>query len=154
MATLVSNAVNIHKKGDNRILFVPFDNDTFVRYDAKSMQNELRNTSSEISAFYENRSRYGLIVGSVEHTTWKTGIKTVGKNEMLSELVIWGGYTDEKVTRDTMAHGSITGTSLKSPKIFVGYFPDWRCGMDTYAKANRIAEHPYIFNWDKPTPFG
>jgi alpha-galactosidase len=36
----------------------------------------------------------------------------------------------------------------------MGYYSDWRTGMEEYAKANRIAEPPYVFNWDKPTPVG
>jgi alpha-galactosidase len=154
MSPMVSNEVNIHAKGDNRILFVPFDNDTFIRYNAKSMKTEADNTSSEVGAVYDNQSRRGLILGSVEHTVWKTGIYSKGKLDHLTDLRIWGGYTDEKVTRDKTAHGYLSGNTLKSPKVFIGYFADWRSGMEAYGKANRIQEIPFVFNWTKPVPFG
>jgi len=155
MAPLISNSASIQAKGDNRTLFVPFDNDTFIRYNAKSMGAAVvENTSAEVGAVYENHSRKGLIVGSVEHLIWKTGVLTKGVGDDLSELRIWGGYTDEKVTRDKTIHGSISGSVVKSPKVFVGYFADWRIGLEAYGKANRIAEPPFVFNWTKPVPFG
>lgn len=154
MAPLQSEAVNLHSKGDNRVLFCPFDNDTFIRYNAKSMAAQTTNTSSEIAAIYDNTSRKGLIAGSVEHTVWKTGILSKGRQDRLSDLCVWGGYTEEKVTRDQIPHGAITGSTIKSPKVFIGYFADWRTGMEAYGKANRIQEKPYVFNWDRPVPFG
>lgn len=154
MAPLVSESVNLYAKGDNRSLFVPFDNDAFVRYDARPMDKQIENSSSEVAAFYDNDSRKGLIIGSVEHMIWKTGIKSIGFQDQLSSLSVFGGYSEEKVTRDKGIHGSINGSLLKSPKIFVGYFQDWRKGLDAYGQTNRKLETPYVFNWTKPVPFG
>lgn len=96
----------------------------------------------------------GFVVGSVEQKDWKTGVKTSGSGSTLSELTVWGGYTEASVTRDAISHGTISGASVKSPKIFVGLFEDWRNGLEEYGKANAIAEPRYIFNWEAPTPFG
>lgn len=154
MAPLVTNDVEIGVIGDNRVLFTPFDNDTFIRYNSRSMESLATSISSEVTAFYENESRKGLVVGSVEHMVWKTGIETSGSGGALSALTVWGGYTDINVTRDAISHGIISGDSVKSPKIFVGLFEDWRIGLEEYGKANAIAEPRYIFNWTEPTPFG
>lgn len=154
MAPLVSDNVEIGAIGDNRVLFTPFDNDTFIKYNSRSMESLTTSTSSEVTAFYENESRKGLIVGSVEHMVWKTGIKTSGSKGTLSALAVWGGYTDNNITRDAISHGKISGDSVKSPKIFVGLFDDWRIGLEEYGKANAIAEPRYIFDWTEPTPFG
>jgi alpha-galactosidase len=48
----------------------------------------------------------------------------------------------------------VKGEKVSSPKFFVGYYSDWRNGMEEYAKANRIVEKPFVFKWDKPTPVG
>jgi alpha-galactosidase len=152
MAPLISADVKIFTSGDNRMLFVPFDNDTFIRYNSREAQNNATTTSSEVGAFYENNSRNGLIVGSIEHGTWKTGVKTSGSGSSLTELKVWGGYTSVDITRDNIAHGKISGNTLKSPKIFVGLYEDWREGMEEYGKANAIAEPRYVFDWTKPTP--
>lgn len=154
MAPLVSNSANIQQAGDNRVLLVPFDNDGFIRYRSFSTANTLTNTSSEVTAYYENTSRKGLVIGSVEHMTWKTGVRTKGTANVITELAVWGGYTETTITRDKIAHGTISGTSVKSPKMFVGFFNDWRKGLDDYGKANAIAEPRYVFNWTDPTPFG
>jgi alpha-galactosidase len=153
MAPLIATEADILKKGDNRTLFVPFDNDTFIRYNARPV-SEITNTSAEVGAVYENESRAGLVIGSVEHMVWKTGIKTNGTGNLLHQLEIWGGYSEEAVTRDKIPHGSISGDIIKSPKVFAGYFNDWRTGMELYAKANRKLEPPFVFNWTKPTPVG
>lgn len=154
MAPLISPEGDILQKGDNRTLFVPFDNDTFIRYIAKPINSALDNVSSEVGSVYENETRAGLVIGSVEHTVWKTGIKTGGTANKLNNIEAWGGYSDEGVTRDKIAHGAIEGNVIKSPKIFIGYFNDWRSGMELYAKANRKLETPFVFNWTKPTPVG
>ncbi len=154
MAPLVANSANIQSSGDVRDLFVPFDNDAFVSYDAKSLSSTLTNTSAEIGAVYDNNSRKGLVAGSVEHDDWKTGVRTTGNGAALFELTVWGGFTDAGVTRDQKTHGSLAGNKIKSPKIFVGYFDDWRQGLEDYGKANRFATTKYVFNWTQPVPFG
>jgi alpha-galactosidase len=154
MAPLISSQVNIDTIGDNRVLFVPYDNDAFVRYQSIPMTNNASNVSSEVTAFYENNSRHGFIAGSVEHSTWKTGVETTGTGNALSKFRIWGGYTSQSVTRDELAHGKIKGNSLKSPKVFIGFYDDWRLGMEDYATATNEAEPRYISDWNQGTPIG
>ncbi|TFF39334.1 alpha-galactosidase [Mucilaginibacter psychrotolerans] len=138
---------------DVRSLFVPFDNDTFISYDARPFAQGFKGMSAEVGAVYANDSRAGIIAGSVEHEVWKTGVETQA-GESANQIKVWAGYTSEAVTRDKIAHGAISGNTVRSPKIFVGGFADWRIGMEAYGKANRIAEPPFIFNWTKPTPVG
>lgn len=140
--------------GDVRSVFVPFDNDTFIRYNAKPFTAPFTNMSAEVGTVYDNNTRNGYIVGSVEHEIWKTGIRTTASKESGNTITAWAGYTDENVTRDHIEHGYVKGNIVKSPEIFVGYFDDWRTGMEEYARANRFAETPYVFNWTKPTPVG
>ncbi|WP_184543002.1 alpha-galactosidase [Mucilaginibacter sp. FT3.2] len=140
--------------GDARSVFVPFDNDTFIRYNAKEFKAPFSNVSAEVGAVYDNTTRNGYIAGSVEHEVWKTGIRTVANTQSGNKVVVWSGYTEESVTRDHIEHGEVKGDVVKSPKIFIGYYNDWRTGMEEYAKANRIAEPPIVFNWTKPTPVG
>jgi len=135
--------------GDNRALFVPFDNDKWVRYDAAPFGSEV--TSYEVSALYNNASRRGLIVGSIEHDTWKTGIRSGTASNAVTSLEVFGGFTSSE-TRDVLPHGKISGATIKSPKIFVGCFSDWRDGLDAYAKANALVAPPRP--WKGGVPFG
>jgi alpha-galactosidase len=157
MAPLISNNVVLPVSGDNRVLNVPFDNDTFISYNAASLSSSVNTTSSEVSAIYDNTSRNGLVLGSIEHSDWKTGVQMIGSGGgTLSQLTLYGGFTQESITRDKRGHGwvSVGATTCKSPKMMVGFFNDWRDGMEEYGKSNRIAEPPYVFNWTDPTPFG
>lgn len=156
MSPLTSNRVDIQSKGDRRALFVPFDNDKWIRYEAKKI-GEANFTSSEVGALYDNTSRKGLIIGSVEHGVWKTGVNLAGEGRTATSfLSVVAGWTNENVTRDKRSHGwvGVGQQSCKSPRIMVGSWSDWRSGLEEYGKANALAEPRYIFNWTAATPFG
>ena len=140
--------------GDVRSLFVPFDNDTFISYNAQPFNPPFTGTSAEVGVIYNDENREGYIVGSAEHEVWKTGVTTIRNKQSGNEINAWAGYTDEKITRDGIGHGMVKGDTVKSPKIFVAYYRDWRSGMEAYANSNKIAEPRFVFNWDKPTPVG
>ena len=136
---------------NNRALFIPFDNDCWIRYQSYPLTfPEL--TSYEVTALFNNDDRDALVVGSVEHDNWKSAI-TMGKGDTnnIGSLVCFGGAAD-KTTRDSKPHGALKGTTIKSPKVFLGYFEDWREGMETYAEANAVIAPPKA--WDKAVPFG
>ncbi len=143
-----------HIDGDVRTVFFPFDNDTFISYNSKPFIAPVANTSSETGAVFDNTSRKGFVFGSLEHEVWKTGVSTITTKDSGNMVNVFGGYSDIAVTRDNIPHGEIGGSTIKSPKVFVGYFDDWRTGLEEYGKANRIAEPPFIFNWTNPTPVG
>lgn len=134
-------------------VFVPYDNDAFISYNSKKLDTISHNNSAEVGIIFNNTSRNGFIVGSLEHTIWKSAVKTINQNKAAS-FSAWAGYAEKENTRDSIAHGIVKGDKVASPKFFVGYYSDWRNGMEQYAKTNRIVEKPYVFAWDKPTPVG
>lgn len=80
---------------NNRTLAVPFDNDKWVRYN--SLNFGVPSTSYEVGVVYNTATRQGLVVGSVEHTLWKTGINTsTNTTGSLLSLEVFGGITDRK----------------------------------------------------------
>lgn len=137
--------------GDNRALFMPFDNDKWIRYHSHALDFDTL-TSYEVTAVFNNEGRSGLVVGSVEHDNWKTAI-TLGKgdNRNIGSLVCYGGVADE-LTRDVKPHGALTGKKIKSPKVLLGFFENWCDGLETYAKVNAIIAPPKA--WGKAVPFG
>ena len=139
--------VDLGTTNDNRALVVPFDNDGFVRYNAMPINNSAN--SYQVGAFYDNTSRNGLVVGSVTHDTWKTGISFAGANNKLNLLKVFGGATSPW---DVAPHGSLNGNVISSPTMFVGFGADWRKVMQNYAAENtnfvsRLA-------WTNGVPFG
>lgn len=154
MAPIVCNNVSLGGGGETRVLKVPYDNDTFIRYESNQVANNSSNISSEVTALYNNNSRNGLVTGSVNQTVWKTGVETQGDGSNLNNLRVWGGFTSENLTRDVLEHGKISGNSLDAPRVFIGFFEDWRVGMEEYGEATKINNQKYIQDWSQPTPFG
>jgi len=142
----------------NRVLRVPFDNDAFVHYLSSPLNVE--DISFEVTAIFNGMNRDGLVIGSVEHDTWKTGIRyKTENNQYITGLECFGGVTHEltrdisdKPDRPSKEHGSIKGKKLKSPKIFFGVFTDWRRGLETFGEVNARIATPR--KWDSGTPFG
>jgi alpha-galactosidase len=141
----------LNANGESRALFVPFDNDAWIRYRSQPLDfQEL--TSYEVTAVYENGTRRGLVVGSIDHNNWKSAV-TLGQGDAhnIGSLVCYGGVAD-KQTRDTKAHGALSGKRIQSPTVLLGYFADWRDGLDEYALANATLAPPKA--WGKAAPMG
>lgn len=138
-------------KGENRALFIPFDNDCWVRYKSYPLTFD-KLTSYETTAIFNNADRKGIVIGSIEHDNWKTAIE-MGKGDEtnIGSLVCYGGAADS-LTRDSKKHGAIAGEIIKSPKVLVGLFSDWRTGLEEYGKANAVVAPKRA--WDKAMPFG
>lgn len=144
-----TGGVDIGITNDNRALFVPFDNDGFVSYNSESINGS--DVGNEAGAFYDNVSRNGLVVGSVTHDTWKTGVYWSGSNYKLNQLNVYGGVTSHW-TWDVQAHGFVTGSTISSPMIFVGFGSDWRATMEDFANENTLFVPPLA--WTNGVPFG
>ncbi|MDQ0638948.1 alpha-galactosidase [Pedobacter sp. W3I1] len=154
MVPLSGNLIDQEVSDVPTSLFVPFDNDTFISYNTVPLKANTSNPSAEVTALYHNQSRNGFVIGSIEHSNWKTGIITDMDGEKKIGIQAICGYTKESITRDKLEHGYLKGNTISSAKVFFGAFADWRSGMETYARANRIAEPPIIFKWTAGTPVG
>ncbi len=145
-----TGGVDVGSYADPRVLWMPFDNDNWVTYNAGSINSS--GTSFEAAAFYDNTSRNGIVVGSVTHDTWKSGIYYAGANNKLDAMNVFGGANDATYTHDVIPHGAVSGASISSPTMFVGYADDWRDLLEEYAGANAAAQ-PRL-GWDGGVPFG
>ena len=135
----------------NRMLKVPFDNDDFVRYHKNRFGSTM--TSFEAAAFYSGKTRQGLVVGSVDHDHWKSGIQaTTSATGAVDTLLVFSGIS-HKETRDVLPHGALEGRTIASARYFVDFVDDWRDGMEAFAYANtRVV--PRRETWKGGTPFG
>lgn len=155
MSPLTTDNVVFDEKGDNRALYVPFDNDMWARFNAQPLQ-QANFTSSEVTAVYNNDSYSGLVIGSLEHTVWKTGINVKANGNNSFSVSAFGGFADSNITHDKIPHGLVTttDTSCVSPRLLVGKFTDWRKGMEVYASHNSDKYYYGIPSWKKATPVG
>ncbi|MBR5334026.1 MAG: alpha-galactosidase [Alistipes sp.] len=116
---------------DYHSLFIPFDNDAFIRY--RSIPFGEPTESYGVTAFFDAESRRGMVVGAVEHTEWKSAVKATTKAGDISTLSIYGGASSS-VTRDLIPHGKVVGQRVKSPRMTIGWWSDWREGMESFGK--------------------
>lgn len=152
MSPIVVNqtgAVDLGSYADTRYLVVPFDNNAYYNYNAES-SNGISDTSYEVGAFYDNTSRNGIVVGSVTHDTWKTGIEVTGDSD--NKLDFLWAYGGANSPWDQLPHGSVKGNKIVSPTVMVGYYSDWRDGMEDFANTN--AQYAPMLAWTNPAPMG
>jgi len=134
--------------GDDRVLIVPFDNDKWVRYRSASLRGGVN--SNEVTAVYNAGTRHGIVIGSVEHDVWKSGIRVESdKPDNISRIEFYTGAAGE-ATRDVLPHGKVKGLRIRSPKVLFGYFQDWRDGMEEFGRACAVSAPPLAWNLGKP----
>lgn len=148
-----------------KMLKVPYDNDDFVRYHYNNLDTLM--LSYEVSAVFDGKSRRGVIIGSIDHDHWKSGIEVratsghaapdsapdahPGKSTITSLKAYCGVSTKE--TRDVLPHGSLVGTEVASARFLLADVADWRDGMEEFA-ATCHEMHPGRRTWTGGTPFG
>lgn len=136
--------------GTNYFLYVPFDNDGWTRYETK-LFGDWHPTCYEVTALFNNGTRRGLVTGSIEHDTWKTGVTAASSAEKtLNSLLVFNGVASKGGTRDNDIHGAVKGTKVESSKMMIGYFADWRRGMETYGDLCAISHPKLPFSGAKP----
>ncbi|GMI03373.1 hypothetical protein TrVE_jg142 [Triparma verrucosa] len=144
---------------DGKALLVPFDNDIISMYQSRDLDNHANNllqmTSAYVAPFYSEETRSGVVIGSLEHTVWKTGVKFHAKTLRLKDgtfgvhkLDVIAGLNGLEETRDYIPHGWVSSREqsdranhLASPAFFMGEFDDWRDGMELYANS-QVKKNP------------
>lgn len=160
-AVIVKGADPVQIEGSRslRVLHVPFDNDMWFRYNSvpvADLKPGQTFTSDEVTAIYDNASRQALVLGSITHDTWKTAIEAHATDGHLTDLDIYGGISSptgvRTDTHDTVPHGIVHGKHVRSPRIFIGSFSDWRDGLESYGVANAAIHAP--LKWPAGAPMG
>lgn len=131
--------------GANYVYDMPHDNDNWAGYSAMPFAEASEHTPScEVSGVYDVNSRLGLVVGSIEHDIWKSGItfNTSGINTV-NQMIVAAGVVNDR-TNDIQlkndyvvirSHGSVSGARVRSPRFFFGLYGDWRNGYDDLGDA-------------------
>lgn len=114
-------------------LEVPFDNDNWVTFETASLMES--GLSHEVGAFFTPDNKDGLIIGSVNHDTWKSAVEYKNRLASIDQLYVYSG-ANTALTRDQSPHGTVHGESISSAAFFVGFYNNWKSGMNEYAKIN------------------
>src|ERR1700744_5775392 len=149
-----------------RFLDVPFDNDDWShvlerRWD--SSKPVFNGISYEFASTYNNDDFSGLVMGSISHDFWKTGIvyRASSQTGVLDSLKIYDGaatednsglrpdYGGNDGTHDHTPHGTMKGKSVNSSIIFL-YAGDTRKGFVEYGNVNAVFNGR--LNWQGNAP--
>jgi len=137
-----------------RILDVPFDNDDWVdvleqKWPAAPAV-KVSGISYELSSVYDNETKMGIVLGSVEHDFWKTGIvyRTGAAPGLVDSFKVFGGvatrdmpslpaaYGGRDGTHDYEPHGTALGKSVRSPLLYICGLRDVRMAFTGYGEMN------------------
>lgn len=151
-----------------RILDMPFDNDdwtpTLERSWPKAGSPKTTGITYEFSAIYDMLKNSGLVIGSVKHDFWKTGLAYQTSNELgyVDSLKVFGGastsdnpklppaHGGNDGTHDLVAHGTAIGQSVSSPTIFLCAKDDLNEAFKQYGEVNSAINGKQIWNGYAP----
>lgn len=145
----------------NRIYDMPFANDNWATFSTTPWSVSQPLTSCEATAMFNVGSRNGLVIGSVDHSTWKSAVVvTPNGSNRVRNLKAQAGYISKRTwdvidnKASSTHHGEVKGERVSSPKFMVGWFDDWRTGLETYGEANTVlcpkyewTEDESLFGW-------
>ena len=114
-------------------LQVPFDNDGWVTFETANLMES--GLGHEAGAFFTPDNKDGFIIGSVTHDTWKSAVEYKSSICGIDELLVYSG-ANTPLTRDQSPHGTVHGESISSATFFLGFYENWKEGMNEYAKIN------------------
>lgn len=132
---------------ENRVYNMPFANDNWATFSTVRWATGQPVTSCEATALFNVNSREGIIIGSVDHSVWKSSVTvTPNSTNRLRRLIANAGYVSPRTwdngnfgnNSPMEKHGAVKGQRVLSPKFMVGFFDDWREGLETYGKANTV----------------
>lgn len=151
-----------------RILDVPFDNDewtpTVERKWPAAGQSKSIGISYEFLAVYDQVKNSGLVIGSVNHDFWKTGLayQTGAQLGYADSLRVFGGaatannpslksgYGGLDGTHDHADHGTMLGQTVSSPTIYLAASDDLHETFKDYGRVNALINGKQT--WDAPAP--
>ncbi len=144
-AVVTEQPVKLRHTGPLQSLFVPYDNDNYYRYSSTAWDQ--KEGSFEVGSIYDDTSRRGLVVGSLDHEIWKSAVKFEKDGGVRAYAGVTATYTHDKEP-----HGTVTGSEIRSPRFVLGLYPDWRNGLERFGDLNGIVQ-PKL-SWSGAVPFG
>ncbi len=141
---------------NNRIYDMPFANDNWATFSTTPWSVSQPLTSCEATAMFNVDNRNGLVIGSVDHSTWKSAVVvTPNGSNRVRNLKVQAGYISKRTwdivddKASSTQHGTVYGERVNSPKFMLGYFEDWRTGLETYGEANTVLCPKYVWTEDE-----
>ena len=129
----------------NRIYDMPWANDNWATFNTWAWDEKPRVESCEATAMFNVGTRKALVIGSIDHSTWKSAIAlTPSEGNRIDTLAVTAGYVSPRTwdvvngQASSQRHGAVRGQRVASPRTAIGLFDDWRSGLETYGEANTV----------------
>ncbi len=146
------DSVHLSSGSSTQALWVPFKNDTWDER-AQLRAVDTGSTSYQLGALLGSGTcPDALIIGDADNRTWKTGITTGGRDGKLHVVSAYGGAASPTGTGDYASPPRLTGQSVDSPRIWLGWFNDWREGLESYGELSGRVYSP--IRWPHAAPVG
>ena len=135
---------------DNRMLRIPWDNDAWVKFEQYPLTRKM--DSFNVTALFSGSDGNGIIIGAIDHDTWKNAIHVEATDDQhVDNLIAISGFTS-RLSRDRHCHGFVTSDTLRSSRFVVCMTSDWRDGMEQYAaQCQKVTPGR---KWSKGVPVG
>lgn len=140
-------APDVFRSLESKMLLVPYDNTMWVRYEAVPLRPG--RTSYDLTVWYSEESKEGLLMGAVDFSLWKNAVRCSGRDARVMECVC--GIADAG-THDACGHGIVTAQCVESSGFLFLYGADYRILLERYAEALKKKTPP--LRWDEGVPFG
>src|SRR5579872_2463144 len=160
------NGVLFQPGEEPRFLDVPFDNDNWSHVLERKWDSGkpvFTGISYEFASVYDNNKLYGLVMGSLSHDFWKTGIvyRAAKQTGGIDSMKVYDGaatednpalqpdYGGNDGTHDHTPHGTMKGSTVNSSVIFL-------CGGDVrkafveYGNANVMVNGRQTWSGNAP----
>lgn len=129
----------------NMIYDMPFANDNWATFHSYEMAAGKPVTSCEATVIYNADNRDALIIGSVDHSTWKSAVTVdPDASNKVGKLDVKAGYISDRTwdalpgKSSSTRHGVVKGECVTSPRFMIGYYDDWRDALEQYGDANTV----------------
>lgn len=136
----------VEMSGRLRFLAVPFDNDKWAKFIDYPAQYAA--PGYEFTVVHEEGGTSGLVAGSIDHDTWKTGF-IMGPDFFKAYS---GAASEDTRDLDGIAHGFCQGRRISAARIFLGFYQDYRQGLKAFGRCNSAVKP--MLPWDGPVIFG
>lgn len=97
-----------------------------------------------VAAMFDDASKKGVVAGAATTQKWKSMQHLAQATSANGPLTGFSIYN---------AGGKMSGTSVSSDKFFLGYFSDYRDGLETFGEAYAVGEPKLEWNDDVPIGF-
>ncbi len=144
MESVAADNLNIGNFTDERILTTPYTNNTDFGVCPVNNFGTFDGTSYWVCSVFDNAGYAGFVAGAATTPNWKSSQKLAAASTANGPLT---GFAVQNYG------GTQAGTTVASDRFFLGYYTDYRTGMEEYGAKYAVGEAPMAWSGAMPVGF-